>query len=72
MAVDPGQGGRWEGPYDWPVVAVHATLLPNGRVLAYDSVGNQPTESYEQHTFTRATLWDPASNSHTSINSMCR
>jgi Domain of unknown function (DUF1929) len=69
MAVDPGQGGRWEGPYDWPVVAVHATLLPNGRVLAYDSVGNQPTESYEQHTFTRATLWNPASNSHTGINS---
>jgi hypothetical protein len=69
IAVDPGQGGRWEGPYDWPVVAVHATLLPTGRVLAYDSVGNQPTESYEQHTFTRATLWNPASNRHTAINS---
>jgi Domain of unknown function (DUF1929) len=66
---DPGQVGRWEGPYDWPVVAVHATLLPNGQVLAYDSVGNQPTESYQQHTFTRATLWNPASNSHTAINS---
>jgi hypothetical protein len=68
MAVDPGQGGQWEGPYDWPVVAVHATLLPNGRVLAYDSVGNQPTESYQQHTFTRATIWNPGNNSHTSVN----
>jgi Domain of unknown function (DUF1929) len=68
-AVDPGQGGKWEGPYDWPVVAVHATLLPNGRVLAYDSVGNQPTESYQQHTFTRATIWNPANNSHTGVNS---
>jgi hypothetical protein len=66
--VDPGQKGKWEGPFDWPVVAVHATLLPNGRVLAYDSVGTRPTETYQQHTFTRATVWNPANNSHASVN----
>jgi Domain of unknown function (DUF1929) len=68
-AADPGQVGRWEGPYDWPVVAVHATLLPNGRVLAYDSVGDGPTENNQQQTFTRATIWNPANNSHTGVNS---
>jgi Domain of unknown function (DUF1929) len=67
--VDPGKLGKWDGPYDWPVVAAHATLMPNGNVLAYDSVGNAPTESYEQHTFTRATVWNPASNSHVGVNS---
>ncbi len=69
VAPDPGKQGKWEGPYDWPVVAAHATLMPNGRVLAYDSVGNQPTESYQQHTFTRATVWNPANNGHTGVNS---
>ncbi|MEB3292722.1 MAG: galactose oxidase-like domain-containing protein [Synechococcales bacterium] len=56
--------GKWEGPYDWPVIAIHATLMPNGRVLAYDSVGDNPTESYTNHTFTRATVWNPSTNSH--------
>jgi Domain of unknown function (DUF1929)/Galactose oxidase, central domain len=25
--------GRWSAPFNWPVVAVHLNLLPNGRVL---------------------------------------
>jgi hypothetical protein len=69
VAIDPGASGQWEGPTDWPVVAVHVTLLPNGRVLAYDSVGNAATETYEQHQFTRATVWNPTNNSHTRVNS---
>ena len=31
---------------DWPVVGVHVALLPNGKVLAYDSVGDNATETY--------------------------
>ncbi len=59
--------GKWEGPYNWPVVAIHASLLPNGKVLAFDSVGDGPTESFSNHTFTRATLWDPATNTHVNV-----
>ena len=60
--------GRWEGPYNWPVIGVFASLLPNGKVLAFDSVGDNPTESYTNQTFTRATIWDPTNNTHTSVN----
>jgi hypothetical protein len=59
--------GKWEGPYDWPVVAIHAALLPDGTVMAYDSVGDHATETYPQEvTQTRAMLWDPTRNPRSS------
>ncbi|MEA2224039.1 MAG: hypothetical protein QOH83_2415, partial [Solirubrobacteraceae bacterium] len=54
-----GEVGSWTEPVDWPVVGVHVALLPNGKVLAYDSVGDNATESYPVHDHTRATVWDP-------------
>src|ERR671916_695172 len=27
--------GRWSAPFAWPVIAVHLTLLPNGKVLSW-------------------------------------
>jgi len=33
---DPSLVGRWAGPYAWPLVAVHATLMPSGKVLLWD------------------------------------
>jgi len=65
---DPHDVGRWAGLRDWPVVGVHVALLPNRKVLAYDSVGDNPTESYEEHTFTRATVWSPSTGSHAPVN----
>jgi hypothetical protein len=59
--------GRWGPVVDWPVVAVHTALLPNGKVLAYDSVGDQATETFPDQTFTRATVWDPATGSQTDV-----
>jgi hypothetical protein len=50
------------------VVGVHVALLPNGKVLAYDSVGDNATETYPVHNFTRATVWDPATGAQTSVN----
>lgn len=29
------EAGAWTAPFDWPNVAVHLTLLPTGKVLAY-------------------------------------
>jgi hypothetical protein len=52
---------------DWPVVAVHAALLPNGKVLAYDSVGDAATETFPVHDHTRATVWDPATGTQTPV-----
>ncbi len=57
--------GQWSPVADWPVVAVHTALLTNGKVLAYDSIDDAPTESHEVHDTTRATVWDPATGTHT-------
>ncbi len=51
--------GQWGPVVDWPVVGVHVALLTNGKVVAYDSVGDRATETYPVHNFTRATVWDP-------------
>ena len=47
--------GQWGPVVDWPVVGVHVALLPNGKVLAYDSVGDDATETFPVHDHTRAT-----------------
>src|SRR5215210_2918828 len=59
--------GQWSPVVDWPVVGVHVALLPNGKMLAYDSVGDNATETYQVHDHTRATVWDPATGSQTPV-----
>ena len=63
-----GQVGRWGPLVNWPVVGVHVALLKNGKVLAYDSVGDAATENFPVHDHTRATVWDPATGSHSPVN----
>ena len=62
-----GRVGQWGPVVDWPVVAVHAALLENGKVLAYDSVGDNSSETYPVHDHTRATVWDPATGTQTPV-----
>ena len=52
--VPPGPDlvGRWLPPQPWPVVAIHAALLPTGKVLHYAYPGGGPGS--------RAFLWDPS------------
>ena len=47
--------GQWSQPFGWPLVAVHATLLPTGRVLAWDGASQNGA----------AFLWNPANNTFT-------
>jgi Domain of unknown function (DUF1929)/Bacterial Ig-like domain len=63
-----GQVGQWGPVVDWPVVAVHAALLANGKVLAYDSIGDNATETYPVQDQTRATVWDPATGTQAPAN----
>jgi hypothetical protein len=67
VAGDEHIVGQWGPVVDWPVVGVHNALMPDGRVLAYDSVGDNATETYPVHDHTRATLWDPATGSQTPV-----
>jgi hypothetical protein len=64
----PQDEGQWGPVVDWPVVGVHVALLPNGKVLAYDSVGDNATETYPIHDHTRATVWDPATGTQTPVD----
>ena len=50
------------------MVGVHTALLANGKVLAYDSVGDQAAENTAVHDRTRATVWDPATGAQTPVN----
>lgn len=63
-------GGKWSDVYDWPLVAVHAALLPNGKVLAWDATPDDSDD--DPHTTdnytTRVTLWDPVSDTHVQTN----
>jgi hypothetical protein len=65
VAADPGQAGQWGPVADWPVVGIHVALLPNGKVVAWDSVGDAATETFPVHDFTRATVYDPVTGTHT-------
>jgi len=67
-ATDPAQLGRWEPLQDWPVIGVFASLLPDGRVLTFDSVGDEPASSSDDHTFTRAAIWDPLTDTHVRVD----
>ena len=68
VAGAPQDVGEWGPVVDWPVVGVHVALLPNGKVLAYDSIGDNATETYPVQDHTRATVWDPATGTQTPVN----
>src|SRR5690606_13406956 len=48
--------GMWSQVHDWPINGLHATLLPNGRVLTYGTPSGQPSNR-DGRTFD---VWDPA------------
>jgi len=62
-AGDPGVVGSWSPVIAAPVVPIFEALLPSGKILMWDSVGDAPAESYADHTFTRAAVYDPVANS---------
>lgn len=69
MLADPGQFGVWGSVQDWPVNGTFTSVLPDGRVLAFDSVNDLPTEDNPTHTFTRAMTWTPSSGAIRRIDS---
>jgi hypothetical protein len=66
--VDPAQAGEWSPVVDTPVVPVFQAVLPDGKVLIWDSVGDNAAESYPDHTFTRAMVWNPADNTYKRVD----
>jgi chitodextrinase len=52
VTATPDQVGQWSAPASWPIVAVHMSLDPDGRVLAWDGFADAPNSER---------IWDPAS-----------
>jgi hypothetical protein len=48
--------GAWTAQFNWPIVAVHMHLLPNGRVLSWGKAGDPQ-------------IWNPATNTFTAAPS---
>ncbi|MEO6411487.1 MAG: ricin-type beta-trefoil lectin domain protein [Pedococcus sp.] len=67
-AAGPESSGSWGPVEPMPVVPVFVALLPNGKILMWDSVGDNATESYPDQTFTRAAVYDPATKTSTRID----
>ena len=63
--------GTWEPVMDWPVKAIHASLLPSGHILSHASAdpgaigSNDPSDP---HNFTAVDLADIATWSHEWVN----
>jgi len=68
VSSDPGVAGRWSPVIDTEVVPVFQALLPSGKVLMWDSVGDNAAESYPDHTFTRALVWNPVDNTYKRVD----
>lgn len=62
---NPGQGGMWSQIYNWPVYGVHLALMPDEKVLVWDSTKDDaPTFNATTNT----SIWDPITNQHTRIS----
>src|SRR5688572_4317867 len=57
--------GMWSGVTPWPIIPVHAVVLPDGRVMSY---GTRPNG--QQTAFFEYDVWDPVQGlaaGHTTI-----
>ena len=56
-ATDPSLVGQWSSRLDWPLVTVHASVLPNGSILVWDGWEHQAL----------ARVWNPANQTFTDV-----
>jgi hypothetical protein len=55
MPIDlSSQIGKWAPPITWPLIPIHTSVLPDGKVISWDWSGAQ--------------LWDPQTGSFTAVN----
>ena len=59
VASDPATTGQWGALMNWPLVAVHTSLLRTGKILTWDAWETGGTPSVR--------LWDPATGAFTSV-----
>jgi hypothetical protein len=63
--------GYFAPAVNWPLVAVHASTLPNGKVMTWASnhpEGNGVNDYLVNKTSTAVDLWDPRNDTHTRVD----
>jgi hypothetical protein len=55
---DPAQVGQWTSPVSWPLVTVHAALMPTGNVLVWDGFAAAPNSQR---------VWNPVTGAFTPV-----
>ena len=66
--ADPARSGAWSPVRRWPVIAVHAHLLPNGKVLSWEEGEAAFNAGAGEITgYSRASVWDPVTDRFTSV-----
>jgi hypothetical protein len=54
---DPAKVGLWSNPFTWPMIGIHATLMPTGKVLSWEDENASPA----------AQVWDPSTMAFTAF-----
>jgi hypothetical protein len=62
-ATGPHIGGKFGPPVTWPIIAIHAVLMPDGRILSYGT--NQAGKQGAQLVYD---IWDPALGTSTNAH----
>jgi hypothetical protein len=55
---DPSVVGQWSSPMSWPLVTVHASLLPTGNVIVNDGFDAEPNSNR---------IWNPTTQAFTPV-----
>jgi hypothetical protein len=55
---DPAQVGSWRSPTTLPIIPIHTSMLPNGKLLIFDSITDSTTNPR---------VWDPVTNTFTQV-----
>jgi galactose oxidase len=65
---NPAESGSWSRVRRWPVIAVNAHLLPNGKVLSWEEgEARFDPRAGEITGFAEASVWDPATDTFTDV-----
>jgi hypothetical protein len=59
--------GKWSPVYDWPVAAVHMSVLPNGKVLVWDDTEDDGVGIFSTPGPFHTSVWDPITNVHNTV-----
>jgi hypothetical protein len=60
--------GEWTGAQPWDVIGIAMSLLPDGKVLAWDQISDTTDGANDPHTFVRAQVWDPVTGTRERVD----